>query len=358
MKRRNNPTDASGRDLRRFARLANRQRQTGDRVRPGGEACKTYCACEHVTRCPADPATAVQGRDQARRPRIRRRTSPRPSPPPRARPNVLLIMTDDVGFGASSTFGGPIPTPTFDKLAKAGLRFNNFHTTALCSPDAGGAPYRTQPPHLCHRRHHGDGHGLSRLQYADAEKLRHGRGNPQAERLQHVMVRQEPQRARLADEPGGAVRPLAHWPGLRIFLRLHRRRHRSVASSPVRRHQTHRGAARPETITWTRTWPTTPPRGFVNSTRSRRTNRSSSTTLPACATRRITRPRNGSISSRASSTRAGTRCARKRSHGKLRWASFPKAPCSAPDRGQSDISRRGIGSPKRNRQASSNSTRT
>jgi arylsulfatase len=53
---------------------------------------------------------------------------------PKGAPNVLLIMTDDVGFGASSTFGGPIPTPTFDKLAKTGLRYNMFHTTALCSP--------------------------------------------------------------------------------------------------------------------------------------------------------------------------------------------------------------------------------
>ena len=53
---------------------------------------------------------------------------------PKGAPNVLLIMTDDVGFGASSTFGGPIPTPTFDKLAANGLRYNRFHTTALCSP--------------------------------------------------------------------------------------------------------------------------------------------------------------------------------------------------------------------------------
>jgi len=53
---------------------------------------------------------------------------------PKGAPNVLLIMTDDVGFGASSTFGGPIPTPTFDKLAASGLRYNRFHTTALCSP--------------------------------------------------------------------------------------------------------------------------------------------------------------------------------------------------------------------------------
>jgi arylsulfatase A-like enzyme len=59
---------------------------------------------------------------------------PKPIAAPKGAPNVLLIMTDDVGWGASSTFGGPIPTPTYDKLAKAGLRYNQFHTTALCSP--------------------------------------------------------------------------------------------------------------------------------------------------------------------------------------------------------------------------------
>ncbi len=53
---------------------------------------------------------------------------------PKGAPNVLLIMTDDVGFGASSAFGGPIPTPTFEALAQRGLRYNQFNTTALCSP--------------------------------------------------------------------------------------------------------------------------------------------------------------------------------------------------------------------------------
>jgi arylsulfatase len=53
---------------------------------------------------------------------------------PEGAPNVLLILTDDVGFGATSTFGGPIETPTFDRLAARGLRYNMFHTTALCSP--------------------------------------------------------------------------------------------------------------------------------------------------------------------------------------------------------------------------------
>jgi arylsulfatase A-like enzyme len=54
--------------------------------------------------------------------------------PPTDAPNILLILTDDAGFGTSSTFGGPITTPTMDRIAQQGLRFNNFHTTALCSP--------------------------------------------------------------------------------------------------------------------------------------------------------------------------------------------------------------------------------
>ena len=53
---------------------------------------------------------------------------------PQGAPNVLIILIDDLGFGATSTFGGPIPTPTLDQLAQGGLRYNNFHTTALCSP--------------------------------------------------------------------------------------------------------------------------------------------------------------------------------------------------------------------------------
>ncbi|RKX35817.1 MAG: arylsulfatase [Verrucomicrobia bacterium] len=53
---------------------------------------------------------------------------------PKGAPNVVIVLIDDVGFGATSTFGGPIQTPTLDKLASMGLRYNNFHTTALCSP--------------------------------------------------------------------------------------------------------------------------------------------------------------------------------------------------------------------------------
>ena len=53
---------------------------------------------------------------------------------PENAPNVVIVLIDDIGFGGPSTFGGPIQTPTLDRLAAAGLSYNNFHTTALCSP--------------------------------------------------------------------------------------------------------------------------------------------------------------------------------------------------------------------------------
>jgi len=59
---------------------------------------------------------------------------PVPVKPPAGAPNIVVIMTDDIGFGTSSTFGGPVPTPALDALAREGLRYNNFNTTAMCSP--------------------------------------------------------------------------------------------------------------------------------------------------------------------------------------------------------------------------------
>jgi arylsulfatase A-like enzyme len=72
--------------------------------------------------------------------------------PPKGAPNVLLILTDDCGFGAPSTFGGLIPTPTMERIAKAGLRFTQFHTTALCSP--------TRAALITGRNHHSVGFGV------------------------------------------------------------------------------------------------------------------------------------------------------------------------------------------------------
>lgn len=70
---------------------------------------------------------------------------------PEGAPNVLLIMSDDVGFGAVSTFGGPVPKPNLDRLAQQGLVYNRFHTTAICSP--------TRASLLTGRNHHAVGTG-------------------------------------------------------------------------------------------------------------------------------------------------------------------------------------------------------
>ena len=71
--------------------------------------------------------------------------------PPKGAPNVLVILLDDVGFGASSAFGGPCETPVAERLAKAGLKYRRFHTTALCSP--------TRQALLTGRNHHSVGMG-------------------------------------------------------------------------------------------------------------------------------------------------------------------------------------------------------
>jgi len=71
--------------------------------------------------------------------------------PPKGAPNVLVILIDDVGFGACSVFGGPCHTPNFEKLAKGGLKYTRFHTTALCSP--------TRQALLTGRNHHSVGMG-------------------------------------------------------------------------------------------------------------------------------------------------------------------------------------------------------
>ena len=74
-----------------------------------------------------------------------------PLRPPEGAPNVLIVLLDDAGFGSSSAFGGPCETPTFERLAGDGLRYNRFHTTALCSP--------TRQALLTGRNHHAVGMG-------------------------------------------------------------------------------------------------------------------------------------------------------------------------------------------------------
>jgi hypothetical protein len=79
--------------------------------------------------------------------------------PPKGAPNIVLIMTDDQGYGVSGTFGGVIPTPALDRISKAGLRYTEFNSTALCSP--------TRAALITGRNHHsvgfGDHRGVHRL---------------------------------------------------------------------------------------------------------------------------------------------------------------------------------------------------
>ena len=91
--------------------------------------------------------------------------------PPKGAPNILLIMTDDQGYGVSGTFGGVVPTPAMDALAKSGLRYTQFHSTALCSP--------TRAALITGRNHHSVGFGVigefvaQRIQKDDGHKNRH-----------------------------------------------------------------------------------------------------------------------------------------------------------------------------------------
>ncbi|MDB5393329.1 MAG: sulfatase [Rhodospirillales bacterium] len=78
---------------------------------------------------------------------------PTPATAPQGAPNVVLVLLDDVGFGAASTFGGPVRTPAFEQLAAQGLRYNQFHTTAVCSP--------TRAALLSGRNHHRVGFGVA-----------------------------------------------------------------------------------------------------------------------------------------------------------------------------------------------------
>src|SRR5262245_52205361 len=72
--------------------------------------------------------------------------------PPKGAPNILLIMSDDQGYGACGTFGGVVPTPALDRIARMGLRYTQFHSTALCSP--------TRAALITGRNHHSVGFGI------------------------------------------------------------------------------------------------------------------------------------------------------------------------------------------------------
>ena len=91
--------------------------------------------------------------DRSRLPIDVRRDPARSVRPPAGAPNVLVVVVDDMGFGASSAYGGPCAMPTAERLADAGLRYSRFHVTALCSP--------TRQALMTGRNHHSVGMGVT-----------------------------------------------------------------------------------------------------------------------------------------------------------------------------------------------------
>ena len=154
-----------------------------------------------------------------------------PLRPPKDAPNVLVVLLDDVGFAASSAFGGPCQTPNFEKLASNGLKYNRFHTTALCSP--------TRQALLTGRNHHSVGMGgiteiaTSAPGYSSILPKNKAplANDAQAERLLDGTVRKMPRSAGLADKPDGSIRPVAdRRRRIRVFLWIYRRGDQSVGS--------------------------------------------------------------------------------------------------------------------------------
>ena len=164
-------------------------------------------------------------------------TPAKPLRPPEGAPNVVIILIDDMGFGASSAFGGPINMPTLERVANEGLKYTRFHTTALCSPTRAGAAHRAQPSLRRHGQHHRDGHHRARLQLDPPEHRGHHPRDAAAEWLQHRRVRQDAPDAGLGGEHLRPLRPLADRRRLRRLLWLCGCGDEPVGAYPLRGHQ-------------------------------------------------------------------------------------------------------------------------
>ena len=178
--------------------------------------------------------------------------------PPEGAPNVLIVLLDDVGFGASSAFGGPCATPNAEKLAAGGLKYNRFHTTALCAP--------TRQAMLTGRNHHSVGMGSITETATSApgnsslrpEHQGAAGDDAEAQRLLDGAVRQVPR--------GAGVAVLADGPVRRVAVRRAAGSRRSTASSAARttsgsrrcttaRRRSSRRRRRRRATTSPRTWP-------------------------------------------------------------------------------------------------------
>ena len=169
--------------------------------------------------------------------------------PPKGAPNVLLIMTDDQGYGVSGTFGGVIPTPPWIASPRPGLRYTQFHSTALCSP--------TRAALITGRNHHSVGFGVigeMSTGYPGYDSVI----GPENATIGEILkdngyatswFGKNHNTPDLSVQRGRAIRPMAGRDGLRVFLRVHGRRDRPVDALPLSRTRprSFRGSASPAT---------------------------------------------------------------------------------------------------------------
>ena len=143
---------------------------------------------------------------------------------------MLIVLIDDMGFGQSSAFGGPIHMPTVERLANERAPLQQFHTTALCSPTRAALLSRPQPSHVQHGLDHGDRDRLSRANRAAPEQRGTAGRDAAAQRLRHRRLRQVARDRGLGGQRVRSDRPLADPLRLRQVLRLHRRRGQPVGT--------------------------------------------------------------------------------------------------------------------------------
>ena len=153
-------------------------------------------------------------------------------------------MTDDSGFGAPGTFGGVVPTPALDRIAKSGVRYTNFHSTSLCSP--------TRAALITGRNHHVAGFGVVgeiatgfpgydsviRKENGTIGEILKGNGYATS------WFGKNHNTPFYQADAGRALRPVAQRHGLRVFLRFRRWRRQPVAAEPVPQHDRHLSRSR------------------------------------------------------------------------------------------------------------------
>ena len=244
---------------------------------------------------------------------------------PKDAPNVLIVLIDDMGFGQPSTFGGPIQMPTADRLAKGGLRYNHFHTTALCSP--------TRAALLSGRNHHMCNMG-SITETATAFPGQTGqRPNsvaPLAEmlRLNGFATAAFGKSHETAAWEVSTSGPTTRWPTRSGFDRFYGfiggeanqwaptlYEGLNPIETPKDPNYHFMTDMTNQAIAWTKAVKSlTPDKPFFVYF------------APGATQRRTMYRRNGSPGTRASSTRAGTNCARRPWRGRLPWGWSPPAP--------------------------------